>query len=218
MARAYLANGVDIHGGIVIKTRGSAPALLVSAMELEEAAKSGLRVVTYDDLDWDKIYLAAEGDAVKARVNLWGKIFEYFEVQPGKIGLYGTGDIGHWLELTQLLAEAYPNYQLTGEMGKSLFDDAFLTKDADEIRVDLGHVADIGQHQKGRIELRAFDEIQEGAAEQRHGQRAAETEMHQPELGMDLHGIHLPAPDQPGRATTTTASTLTSRTIYATSG
>jgi len=141
MARAYLANGVDIHGGIVIKNRGSAPALLVSAMELEEAAKSGLRVVTYDDLDWDKIYLAAEGDAVKARVNLWGKIFEYFEVQPGKIGLYGTGDIGHWLELTQLLAEAYPNYQLTGEMGKSLFDDAFLTKDADEIRV-IREVAD----------------------------------------------------------------------------
>ena len=48
--RAYLSNGVDIHGGITIKKHGSAPVLLVSAMEIEEAAHSGLQVVTYDDL------------------------------------------------------------------------------------------------------------------------------------------------------------------------
>ena len=82
--RAYLSNGVDIHGGITIKKHGSAPTMLVSAMEIEEAAHSGLRVVTYDDLGWDKIYLAAEGDMVKARVNLWGRIFEYFELPAGQ--------------------------------------------------------------------------------------------------------------------------------------
>ena len=109
--------------------------MLVSAMEIEEAAASGLQVVTYDDLGWDKIYLAAEGDMVKVRVNLWGRIFEHFELPPGKVGLYGTGDISAWVELTRLLAEAYPQYRLTGEMDTTLFDEAFLTKDADEMKV-----------------------------------------------------------------------------------
>lgn len=133
--RAYLSNGLDIHGGITIKKHGSAPTLLVSAMEIEEAAQSGLRVVTYDDLGWDKIYLAAEGDMVKARVNLWGRIFEYFEIPPGKVGIYGTGDISVWVELARLLGAAYPQYRLTGELNTTLFDEAFLTKDADEMQV-----------------------------------------------------------------------------------
>ncbi|MEZ4669740.1 MAG: M24 family metallopeptidase [Anaerolineae bacterium] len=133
--RAYLSNGLDIHGGITVKKHGEAPVMIVSAMEIEEAAASGLRVVTLDDLGWDKIYMAAEGDVKKARVNLWGKIFEYFDLPPGKIGIYGTGDISLWVELARLLSEALPQYQLVGELNTTLFDEAFLTKDADEIKV-----------------------------------------------------------------------------------
>ncbi len=133
--RAYLSNGVDTHGGITVKKRGSLPVLIVSVMEIEEASKSGLEVLTYDDLKWDEIVTKAEGDHSKMQIGLWGNIFEKFEIPLGKIGIYGTGEIGAWIERSRLLEGAFPNYQLVGEIGKTLFDEAFLTKDADEIEI-----------------------------------------------------------------------------------
>ena len=133
--RAYLSNGVDSHGGITIKKRGSAPVLIVSVMEIEEAAKSGLQVMTYDDFQWDDIVAKAEGDQAKMQIGLWGNIFEKFAIPSGKIGIYGTGEIGAWIERSRLLDGAFSQYQLVGEIGKTIFDDAFLTKDADELRV-----------------------------------------------------------------------------------
>lgn len=133
--RAYLSNGVDIHGGITIKKRGSAPVLIVSVMEIEEAAKSGLQAMTYDDFQWDEIVAKAEGDQNKMQIGLWGNIFEKLSIPAGKIGIYGTGEIGAWVERSRLLAGAFPQYQLVGEIGKTIFDEAFLTKDADELRV-----------------------------------------------------------------------------------
>lgn len=133
--RAYLSNGVDIHGGMTIKKRGSAPVLIVSVMEIEEAAKSGLQVMTYDDFEWDQIVAKAEGDQNKMQVGLWGNIFEKLAIPAGKIGIYGTGEIGAWVERSRLLAGAFPQYQLMGEIGKTIFDEAFLTKDDDEMRV-----------------------------------------------------------------------------------
>src|SRR5689334_9962979 len=70
--RKYLSNGLDIHGGITIKKWGSAPVLIVSVMEIEEASKSGLQVLTYDDLGWDQIVAKAEGDQAKMQLGLWG--------------------------------------------------------------------------------------------------------------------------------------------------
>lgn len=133
--RAYLSNGVDTHGGITIKKRGQAPVLIVSAMEIEEAAKSGLQVMTYDDFEWDQIVAKAEGDQNKMQIGLWGNIFEKLAIPAGKIGIYGTGEIGAWVERARLLEGAFPQYKLVGEIGKTIFDEAFLTKDADEMRV-----------------------------------------------------------------------------------
>lgn len=133
--RAYLSNGVDIHGGMTIKKRGSAPVLIVSVMEIENAAKSGLEALTFDDFQWDEIVAKAEGDQNKMQLGLWGNIFERFAIPAGKIGIYGTGEIGAWVERARLLEGAFPQYQLVGEIGKTIFDEAFLTKDADELRL-----------------------------------------------------------------------------------
>jgi Xaa-Pro aminopeptidase len=133
MARQYLANGVDTHGGTVIKKRGDAPVLIVSAMEVDEAAKSGLTVHSYYDLGYAELIEKAEGNRTKADIALWGRYIERFAIPPGKIGIYGTGDIHVYLEFTRLLAEAYPDYQFVGEMGMTLFDEAYVTKDPNEL-------------------------------------------------------------------------------------
>lgn len=131
--RAYLSNGIDIHGGITIKKRGSPPVMIVNSMEREEAAKSGLQVITWDDLGWQQLFKDAEGDYPKAYLGFYARIFERLDIPPGKIGVYGTGDMHVWIELVRSLEKNLPQYTFAGEIGLTLFDEAYVTKDADEL-------------------------------------------------------------------------------------
>jgi Xaa-Pro aminopeptidase len=133
--RAWLCNGLDIHGGVVVKPAGQPATLIVSSMEVEEAKKSGLPVLTLDAFNYADILLQVEGDRAHAQTVLWGKFIEHFAIPPGKIGVYGTGDIHVWIERARLLAAHYPQHPCVGENGMTLFDVAMRTKDADEIAI-----------------------------------------------------------------------------------
>ena len=131
--RHYLTSGVQITSGLVIKKRGEAAVIFANPMETEEAAKSGLRVISNNDVGWPQMLKDAQGDRTKAEIVLWGKCLETIGVASGKIGVYGVGDLHVVLELVSLLEVAYPQYEFAGELGMTLFDEAYLTKDADEI-------------------------------------------------------------------------------------
>jgi Xaa-Pro aminopeptidase len=131
--RNYMTNGAHITGGIVLKKLGAQPVLVVGSMETEEAAKSGLSVHTYWDFGYADLLQAAEGNRTKAQIGLWGNLLRAYDVPPGKIGLYGVGDLSVYLEFMKLVSKAYPDYEFVGELGTTLFDEAFLTKDDDEI-------------------------------------------------------------------------------------
>ena len=60
--RHYLTNGAMVTGGYVLKKRGSDPVMVVNPMEIEEAAKSGLQVYSYNDFDWGALYKQMDGD------------------------------------------------------------------------------------------------------------------------------------------------------------
>jgi Xaa-Pro aminopeptidase len=139
--RAYLCNGVDIHNGMVIKKHGADPILIVGGMEIEEAGKSGVTVVNRDDLGWAEIYQQTEGDPTKTNTLFWGRLLEKFEIPPGKIGIYGVGDLNVWIERARELGEAFPDNPIVGETGLTLFDEAFVTKDAGELDI-MRDVAD----------------------------------------------------------------------------
>ena len=130
----YLANGAHIGRGFVIKKRGDTPFLIVDAMEAGEAKLSGLDVYTLTgDLGYADLLEAAEGNFTKVTVALWGRALEKAGVTEGKIGIYGTGDFNYIIELLPLLRAAYPQYEFGGEMGETVFHQATLTKDDDEI-------------------------------------------------------------------------------------
>lgn len=132
--RDYLTNRAHVTGGLVIKKRGDAPVMIVNPMEIEEAAKSGLTAYTYNDLDFARLLEQAEGNRSKAEVALWGRCLEKLGIPQGKIGVYGVGNLNIMLEFVPLLEAGNPGYQFIGEMGMTLFDEAYVTKDADEIR------------------------------------------------------------------------------------
>jgi Xaa-Pro aminopeptidase len=131
--RNYLTSGAAVTGGYVIKKRGGDAALIVNPMEVEEAAKSGLRVYTYNDFDWGALYKEMDGDLQKATIVFWKRMLDRLDIPGGKVGTYGAGSINHYVELVRLVQAQYPEYEFVGEIGMTLFDEAYVTKDANEI-------------------------------------------------------------------------------------
>ncbi len=131
--RDYLTNGAQVTGGLVIKKLDSAPVMIVNAMEIEEASASGLEVHSYYDFDWSELVKAAEGDYTKAQIGLWQRVLSNQGVPAGRVGIYGAGEVNAYIELAQQLNAHIEGYEFVGERGKTLFDEASVTKDADEI-------------------------------------------------------------------------------------
>lgn len=129
----YLAGRVHITKGLAIKKTGDDPVLVVSPMEIEEAKVSGLTCHTFNDLGWDEMLKHAEYDHTAAEIVFWGHCLKTFDIESGKIGIYGVSDLNLILELVRLMDNTYPEYDFRGEMGGTLFDEASLTKDAEEI-------------------------------------------------------------------------------------
>lgn len=130
-ARDYLTNGARVSGGLIVKPRGSAPVIIANPMEIEEAARSGLKV--FYDGDWAEVFRDLRGDRTSLKVESWEKCFDALGIQPGRIGVYGNGEVSVILELLRELGEKIGKYQFVGELGYSIFDEASTTKDADEI-------------------------------------------------------------------------------------
>src|SRR4051812_39478443 len=85
--RNYITNGAAVTGGYVLKKRGSDPVMVVNPMETEEAAKSGLRVYSYNEFDWGALLKSMEGDIQKATVVFWKRMLDRVGVASGKVGI-----------------------------------------------------------------------------------------------------------------------------------
>ncbi len=131
--RYYLTNGAHITSGTVLKARGKAPLLVVNPMEVEEARKSGLRVVTQTELGFFKL-LQETGDRAQAALRFWGLMLRAAGITSGRVGVYGRGEINQYLHQINALDAMLPEFEFIGEGGLTLFDEAMQTKDADEIR------------------------------------------------------------------------------------
>jgi Xaa-Pro aminopeptidase len=130
--RDYMSNGAHITGGYIVKKLGADPVLIVSGMETEEAKKSGYRVIGWNELAYTELLMKHEPDT--AQLLFWGVCLEAANVSSGTIGLYGRGDINAYVKYFSMANEHYAGrYKFVGETGRTLFDEAFLTKDAIEI-------------------------------------------------------------------------------------
>ncbi|MCS6835980.1 MAG: M24 family metallopeptidase [Anaerolineae bacterium] len=131
--RDYLSYGARITGGLIVKRRDHAPLLTVSGMELDEARKSGLECTTYAEMGFYDL-LQETDDRLLVEARLWGRALARAGLERGRVGLYGTDAIHVILALYQRLCAELPQYDFVGDDHKiSLFQAAFLTKDAEEM-------------------------------------------------------------------------------------
>jgi Xaa-Pro aminopeptidase len=137
-ALVYLANAAPIISGYVIKKRGQEPLLLCAPIEREEAAASGLNVVTTNRYDFEGIQ-RQETDRLAAVVELYRRVFADLDVS-GKVGFYGMADQGGAWNLLNALDEQVEGVQVTGDFDPTLIDIARATKDAAE----AGRIRQVG--------------------------------------------------------------------------
>lgn len=132
----YLTNGARITQGFVIRKRGAPPLLVANPMEIEEAAKSGLDVVTLTDLGYYDL-LETLKDREQATIQAWGRALERAGLTGGTLALYGTADVQKAVALVRAIETAFPQYHFFAETGlnsRDLFAEAYSTKGEDELR------------------------------------------------------------------------------------
>lgn len=133
-ARYYLSSGAHITHGTIFKLVDRRALLVCSRMELEEAAKSGLEVLTDAELGYHDRLKEAEGDGMRATTLFWSDVLTRLGLREGRIGLYGAWQVNKTIALFKLLSAELAQYEFVAEAEGTLIEEAMLTKDADEIR------------------------------------------------------------------------------------
>ena len=126
----YLTGPIAVSQARLMKKRGENPMLVVSGMERDEAAASGLEIRTYADLDIMKI-TREEKDPLEAGVKALLHACEVFGIT-GRVAFYGSGDIPHSHALLKAI-DGRSGIEVCVEAYDSLFSEARMTKDDDEI-------------------------------------------------------------------------------------
>ncbi len=130
----YLANGASVgKETVLVKKRGADPVLFVRAMERDEAAKSGLRVVELEKYNPTGLLNEEKGDRLRAAARLYNKIFAEVGVE-GNVVAFGERDQGESYQLLTAIEEINPRLHIVGEFGNTVFDLATATKDAAEVK------------------------------------------------------------------------------------
>jgi Xaa-Pro aminopeptidase len=130
--RDYLTGRAKAHGNI-FKKRGEQAVIIVSGMEVDEAAKSGLRVMTYHDFDFAPLYNQFGDQPARLRRELFLNFFRKLDIR-GRVGFYGTAAVNNLLP--NLLALTESDLEIAPALDEdalALFSRMYETKDAAEI-------------------------------------------------------------------------------------
>lgn len=131
--RAYLTGGAHFSG-MVVKKRGTPPVLIANVMEVDEAAKSGLKVYNNNDFGQSEIMRQHGADLETAIAEWYRRIFTGLDIS-GRVAVFGVGDINNALHLVATLSEKLADRVefVTLKPRDNLFNAAYETKDAAEV-------------------------------------------------------------------------------------
>jgi Xaa-Pro aminopeptidase len=130
----YMTGGGHVSHAVLIKKRDEGAILFHGDMERDEAAKSGLKCVPFSKYDFDDLLEKANkvneiADAMRAEL-----MFKDADVISGRVGVYGTYDIGASFGLLMNLQKMMPDIEFVGEpRSNSVFMRAMETKDEADV-------------------------------------------------------------------------------------
>jgi Xaa-Pro aminopeptidase len=129
----YLTGGGHISAATLIKKHCEEAVLFCNAMERDEAAKTGLRIIPYNTYPYNELLEEAHGDPALTSVFLYKRMFNDLGIQ-GRVGIYGNTELGSAFANFMHLQELMPGLELVGESSSdSIFMKAMETKDSFEV-------------------------------------------------------------------------------------
>ena len=138
----YLTGGGHVSAATLIKKRGEPAVLFHQDMERDEAAKSGLKCISYSTYNYDELLKQAEGDPVLASALRYQHMLADLGLTRSRVGLYGHTDLGSAFAVFTTLQRLLPDLELVGETrDNSLFMHAMETKDEGEV----AHIRKMGR-------------------------------------------------------------------------
>lgn len=130
----YLTGGGHVSGAALIKKRGEEPVLFHQDMERGEAAKSGLKCISYSIYPYEDLLKQANNDPALAAALRYQRMFVDLGLTRGRVGLYGFSDVGSALAVFDHVRRLVPHLELVGETRDgSLFMYTMETKDEAEV-------------------------------------------------------------------------------------
>jgi len=131
----YFVGGGHVSSALLIKKVGKEPVLFYNDMERDEAAKSGLKTISYSDYGPIEDYVnEADGDMLMAYALCRKKILSDHGLSGGRIGVYGKVDFSQNLGVTMQLMKLMPDVEFIGEYASdSVIQRAMETKDDVEV-------------------------------------------------------------------------------------
>src|SRR5215211_208724 len=133
-AMYYLVGGGHVSGALLIKKAGKEPVLFYNDMERDEAAKSGLKTVSFSEFPVSAFEEQANGDRLLANALRFKKILEEYGLSGGRVALYGKVEISLLFGIMLKLVQLMPEVEFIGEgMGTTTLLYAMETKDDVEV-------------------------------------------------------------------------------------
>ncbi len=131
----YFVGGGHVSSALLIKKVGKEPILFYNDMERDEAAKSGLKTVSYNEYGPIEDFInQADGDLLMAYALCRKKILADHGLSAGRIGVYGKVDFSQNFGITMHLMKLMPDVEFVGEYGTdSVIQRAMETKDDVEV-------------------------------------------------------------------------------------
>ncbi len=113
----YFVGGGHVSSSLLIKKIGKEPVLFYNDMERDEAAKSGLKIVSFSEFPMADFREQANGDAEAATALRFRKILSEYGLSRGQVAVYGKTEFSQVFGLVSRLAKLMPELEFIGESG-----------------------------------------------------------------------------------------------------
>src|SRR5512147_126583 len=130
----YFVGGGHVSSAFLIKKVGKEPVLFYNDMERDEAAKSGLKTVSFSEFPLADFEAQSNGDRLLANALRFRKILEEYGLSAGRVAVYGKVELSLVFGILTRLAQQMPDVEFIGEgMNDSTILRAMETKDDVEV-------------------------------------------------------------------------------------
>lgn len=111
----YFVGGGHVSGALLIKKVGKEPVLFYNDMERDEAARSGLKTVSWSEFPTSDFEAQANGDGLLVHALRYKKILEEYGLSRGRVSVYGKVEFSSLFVSMMKLAQLMPDVQFDGD-------------------------------------------------------------------------------------------------------